>query len=333
MAATTPAYLGIDISKDTFDAVLVQENRSIPFQASNNQVGHEKLSKWLKKHGGSNAHVCMEATGRYGDELAEFLHAQGLTVSVVNPRRITAYAASQLKRNKTDSLDAAVIADFCRTQNPDPWQPPPLAVRELQMMTRHLESLLDMRTEERNRLQSGVTAPVVVKAIEQHITFLNTQIADLERQIADHLDQHPDLKQQRDLLVSIPGIGDTTAAKLIAEIKDIGRFDDATQLAAYAGLCPSRRTSGTSVRHKPKLSKIGNAVLRKALYFPALSAKSHNPLVRSFCERLAQQKKPKMVVIAAAMRKLLHIVFGVLKHRKPFDPDWLKPVMQPSAAT
>ncbi len=333
MAATTPAYLGIDISKDTFDAVLVQENRSIPFQASNNQVGHEKLSKWLKKHGGSNAHVCMEATGRYGDELAQFLHAQGLTVSVVNPRRITAYAASQLKRNKTDSLDAAVIADFCRTQNPDPWQPPPLAVRELQMMTRHLESLLDMRTEERNRLQSGVTAPVVVKAIEQHITFLNTQIADLERQIADHLDQHPDLKQQRDLLVSIPGIGDTTAAKLIAEIKDIGRFDDATQLAAYAGLCPSRRTSGTSVRHKPKLSKIGNAVLRKALYFPALSAKSHNPLVRSFCERLAQQKKPKMVVIAAAMRKLLHIVFGVLKHRKPFDPDWLKPVMQPSAAT
>jgi len=333
MAATTPAYLGIDISKDTFDAVLVQENRSTPFQASNNQVGHEKLSKWLKKHGGSNAHVCMEATGRYGDELAQFLHAQGLTVSVVNPRRITAYAASQLKRNKTDSLDAAVIADFCRTQNPDPWQPPPLAVRELQMMTRHLESLLDMRTEERNRLQSGVTAPVVVKAIEQHITFLNTQIADLERQIADHLDQHPDLKQQRDLLVSIPGIGDTTAAKLIAEIKDIGRFDDATQLAAYAGLCPSRRTSGTSVRHKPKLSKIGNAVLRKALYFPALSAKSHNPLVRSFCERLAQQKKPKMVVIAAAMRKLLHIVFGVLKHRKPFDPDWLKPVMQPSAAT
>jgi len=333
MAATTPAYLGIDISKDTFDAVLVQENRSIPFQASNNQVGHEKLSKWLKKHGGSNAHVCMEATGRYGDELAQFLHAQGLTVSVVNPRRITAYAASQLKRNKTDSLDAAVIADFCRTQNPDPWQPPPLAVRELQMMTRHLESLLDMRTEERNRLQSGVTAPVVVKAIEQHITFLNTQIADLERQIADHLDQHPDLKQQRDLLVSIPGIGDTTAAKLIAEIKDIGRFDDATQLAAYAGLCPSRRTSGTSVRHKPKLSKIGNAVLRKALYFPALSAKSHNPLVRSFCERLAQQKKPKMVVIAAAMRKLLHIVFGVLKHRKPFDPDWLKPVMQPGAAT
>ncbi|MFZ2616018.1 MAG: transposase [Anaerolineae bacterium] len=324
MATIMQAYLGIDISKDTFDAFLTQENRSTPFQTSNNQVGYEKLSKWLKKHGGSNVHACMEATGRYGDELAEFLHKEGLTVSVVNPRRIASYAASQLKRNKTDSLDAAVIADFCRTQNPDPWQPPPPAIRDLQMMTRHLESLLDMRTEERNRLQSGVTAPAVVKAIEQHITFLNTQIADLERQIADHLDQHPDLKQQRDLLVSIPGIGDTTAAKLIAEIKDINRFDDATQLAAYAGLCPSRRTSGTSVRHKPKLSKIGNAVLRKALYFPALSAKSHNPLVHSFCERLAEQKKPKMVVVAAAMRKLLHIVFGVLKHRKPFDPDYLK---------
>jgi len=333
MATTTPSHLGIDISKETFDAVLVQEGHSTSFQASNNRIGHEKLSKWLKKHARGVVHVCLEATGRYGDELAAFLHQENFTVSVVNPRRIAAYAASQLRRNKTDRLDAAVIADFCRTQNPVPWQPPPPTVRDLQMMTRHLEALLDMRTEERNRLQSGVTAPVVVAAIEQHITFLDTQIADLERQIAGHLDQHPDLKQQRDLLVSIPGIGDTTAAKLIAEIKYIDRFEDATQLAAYAGLCPSRRNSGTSVRHKPKLSKIGNAVLRKALYFPAMSAKSHNPIVRDFCQRLTDHNKPKMVVIAAAMRKLLHIVFGVLKHRKPFDPHCLKPVVQAPAAT
>lgn len=314
--------IGIDISKTYFDAAVLDKEKTEQGQFDNTKTGFIAFQKWLKKRRIQRAHVCMEATGRYGDALARFLYDREYEVSVVNPKRIKAYADSKLRRNKTDGIDAMIIADFCRTQQPDLWQPPAAEFEELQMMTRHLDALKKTRTQELNRLQSGVTAKPVLKAIKKHIHFLEREIEQLTREINEHIDNHPKLKEPVDLLDSIPGVGRQTAATLVAEIKDIHAFASAQQLAAYAGLTPMRRQSGTSVRGKSRLSKIGNAVIRKALFLPAMSAKRHNPIVQVFCERLALRNKEKMVIQGAAMRKLLHIVFGVWKNGRPFDPDY-----------
>lgn len=322
MDALQKVYIGIDISKDSFDAALFLQGSAHQLHFQNKQTGFGQFQKWLKKRKVAEAHACMEATGRYADELAFFLYKRGYEVSVVNPRRIKSYAESKLTRNKTDVVDAAIIEDFCRTQLPPLWEPPAPEIEVLQMMTRHLDALKRMRTQELNRLKSGQTASIVQEMIRKHIDFLDQEIAQLEGQIDDHIDHHSGLKKDAELLESIPGIGSLTAAILMAEIKDINRFDSASELASYAGLSPQKRQSGTSVRGRSRLSKIGNATLRKALYFPSMSARRHNPIVRTLSERLAARGKQTMVIQGAAMRKLLHIVFGVWKRGHPFDPAY-----------
>ena len=320
------AYLGLDVSKDSLAVVLLGEAAAAEAGSfDNTRTGFNSLRHFLKKRKVTTLHVCLEATGHYGDEVALFLQQAGYTVSVVNPTRIKGYAQSRLSRNKTDAVDAALIADFCRTQQPQAWTPPALEVQELQAMVRHLHNLRDMRQQERNRCQAGITAPAVLKTLHEHIAFLDQQIADLLKQIRDHVDRHPPLRQQRDLLTSIPGLGDITAFRLLAEIRDITAFSSPRQLAAFAGLTPRQRTSGSSLRGRPRLSKCGSSRLRAALYFPALVAMRHNPLLRPFAQRLLAAGKSKLLVVAAVMRKLLHLVFGVLKSRQPFDPHFLHP--------
>jgi transposase len=315
-------HIGIDISKASFDVALALQGVMYQLQFQNNRTGFGQFQKWLKKRKVVEAHACMEATGRYADELARFLYDRGYLVSVVNPKRIKSYAESKLIRNKTDAVDAAIIEDFCRTQQPRLWEPSAPEIEELQMMTRHLEALKKMRTQELSRLKSGITAPVVQEMIQKHIAFLEQEIEQLEEQIDEHIDHHPGLKEDATLIASIPGIGSLTAAILMAEIKDINAFDSASELASYAGLSPQKRQSGTSVRGRPRLTKIGNAALRKALFFPSMSARQHNPIVKAFCERLSARGKQTMVIQGAAMRKLLHIVYGVWKKGRPFDPDY-----------
>jgi transposase len=319
----TRSYLGIDVSKDTLDVCLLHRDKSYHHRFDNRPGGHQALLRWLRKYRVRNLRACLEATGLYGEELAHALYDAGHEVSVVNPFRIKKYAGSQLQRNKTDKQDATVMADFCRTQEVQLWTPPPPEWRELRDLVRHLDDLMTMRQQERNRLAAGVKSPVVVVTLEQHIAFLDTQIDQLTQQINAHIDQHPHLKRQRDLLKSIPGISDKTAAVLLAEVRDFRAFDNVRQLVAYAGLNPRHHESGSSVRGKTTLSKVGNAALRAALYFPALSAKQHNPLIRPLCVRIEQDGQPKLVAVGAAMRKLLHLAYGVLKSGLPFDPDYL----------
>jgi transposase len=318
------SYLGIDVSKARLDAVLLREGQSAEAaQFANSRPGFNRLRHFLKKRRVEQVHVCLEATGSYGDELAWFLHEAGYSVSVVNPARIKAYADSRLSRNKTDAGDAALIADFCRTQQPDAWTPPTPEQRELQALVRHWENLTHMRQQEVNRRQAGIPSPTVLQTLDAHIAFLDQQLTELQQRIHDHIDRYPHLRQQRDLLTSIPGIGDLTACKLLAEIRDIHAFDSAPQLAAFAGLTPRQHTSGSSVRGKPRLSKRGSARLRSALYFPAIVAQRYNPILRPFAQRLLAAGKPKLAVIAAVMRKLLHLVYGILTSGQPFDPDFL----------
>lgn len=318
------SYLGIDVSKATLDTLLLREGEGAEAaQFANMRQGFKRLHHFLKKRRVEQVHVCLEATGYYGDEVAQFLYEVGYTVSVVNPARIKAYADSRLTRNKTDAGDAALIADFCRTQQPDAWTPPPPEQRELQALVRHWENLSQMRQQEVNRRQAGIPSQIVLQTLDAHIAFLDQQLTDLQHRIHDHIDRHPHLRQQRDLLTSIPGIGDLTAFKLLAEIRDIRAFDSAPQLAAFAGLTPRQHTSGSSVRGKTRLSKRGSARLRTALYFPAIVAQRHNPILRAFAQRLLAAGKPKLAVIAAVMRKLLHLIYGILTSAQPFDPDFL----------
>lgn len=317
------AYVGIDVSAATLDMALWQDGHWHHKHVNNQARGFAQLRQWLKQRRVGQVHACLEATGHYSDAVATFLAEEGHVVSVVNPARIRAYAESQLSRTKTDQVDARLIADFCRTQQPTPWTPPDPAWLDLQTMVRHLDHLKTMRQQEENRLQAGLPSATVRTTVEAHVAFLSAQIADLEQHIRDHIDQHPDLKRQRDLLTSIPGIGDTTAHQLLAEVPDFRSFTSPRQLVAFAGLSPRQHQSGSSIRKRPRLAKVGNARLRKALYMPALVAQRYNPLLAAFAHRLRAAGKPPMLVVAAVMRKLLHLAFGILKSGQPFDPSHL----------
>jgi transposase len=315
------AVLGIDIAKAKFDVALqYPDGRVRRKSCANTPAGFRDLDAWLRRHGVTHLHACLEATGTYGEALATWLHDTGHTVSVVNPMVIHAFAASQLSRTKTDRTDAALIARFCATQQPSVWTPTPRDIRELQALVRRLEALHDMRTQETNRLASGAATTAVARSITTVIDTLTDQIAAVQQQIRDHFTQHPGLRSQRDLLTSIPGIGDTTAAVLLAELFD-KRYSSARQAAAFAGVVPRIVESGT-LRRPGRLSKIGPSRVRKALYFPALAALRCNPTVQSLRGRLRAKGKVPMVIIGAAMRKLIHIAYGVLKSQRAYDPQY-----------
>lgn len=314
--------IGIDISKEKLDVALYQAEAYRLATFANERDGYRRLVKWLKKQKATDCLVCIEATGRYGEAVAMFLHEHGYPVSVVNPARIKAYGASQLKRNKTDQEDAKVIAHFCATQTPGLWAPPPPEIQELQALTRRLEMLKAERTRELNRQQSGIQSKTVLADIKAHIRFLDRKIATIDQHIHDLIDRHPDLRKQRDLLTSIPGIGDTTAANFIAEVPDITRYQSANQLAAYAGLTPRKHESGSSIHRRGRLVKTGNKRFRTALFLPALVALRFNPIVQALAKRLEANGKNRMTIVGAAMRKLVHLAYGVLKTGKPFDPEY-----------
>ncbi len=316
-------YLGIDVSKDGLDVEFVRDQGHEAQHFPNSAPGFAKLHNWVKRRLDPTAvHVCLEATGPYSEAVAEFLYGQGYRVSVVNPARIKGYAESQLRRNKTDRLDAALIADFCRIQQPAAWMPPLPEVRHLQALVRHLDDLTQLRQQVSNRLKSGTQLEPVQHHLQAQLTLLDQQIAQTKQTIRDWLNQHPDLKRQKDLLTSIPGIGDLTAGKLLAECRDLRAFHDVRQLVAFAGLNPRHHSSGSSIHKKPILSRTGSAALRAALYMPALAAMRFNPLLRAFADRLRSRGVPGKAIVAAVMRKLLHLAFGVVKSGQPFDPNW-----------
>jgi transposase len=309
--------LGIDVAKRKLDVALLGHGQTLTRQFDNSLAGFQALQAWLTSLHQAPLHACLEATGSYGDDLAHFLYQAGHRVSLVNPARIKGYAQAKMQRNKTDKADARLIADFCRTQQPPLWAPPTPAVGELQALTRRLEVLEEMLQAEKNRL---AVSPLKTQAsIQRMIHALEQEIAELEASINDHLDQNPDLKAQQELLESIPGIGEKTARLLLSEI-DFSRYESARQVAAFAGVTPKKKESGSSLK-QTNLSKLGQGRIRKGLYFPAIVAKQHNQIVKEFAKRLATNGKTPMQIVCAAIRKLLHIAFGVLKHKKPFDPS------------
>jgi transposase len=312
------AVLGIDIAKAKFNVTLQHADGTRRRKVCvNSAAGFAELVAWLQRQGVEHVHACLEATGTYGEALATYLFDAGYGVSLVNPARVHHYAQSQLARAKTDRVDADLIADFTATQTPPLWTPLPREQRELQALIRRLDALLTMQTQEKNRLASGEGVPAVRVSIETVLASLAEQIRTVRRLIQQHINEHPGLREQRDLLTSIPGIGDATAALLLGEVF-VKRYASPRQAAAFVGLVPRVAESGTLVR-RARLSKTGSSLVRKALYFPALTALRHNPSIHALGIRLSGRGKPNLVIIGAAMRKLIHLAFGVLKSGRAFQ--------------
>lgn len=313
-------YVGIDIAKETFDVCLLStEGHQIEATFENKKSGINKLHTWLKKQGALEAHLALEATGVYGELLAETMHKRGYEVSVINPARIKAYGNSLMRRTKTDKLDAALIADYCRTQDPRLWSPPSPQVKELRALVRHYEDLKQERQRAKNRQSTQTKSGLVYKQLDAQIHLLDKQIAEIQKTMKDHLKKYPELKKDSDLLKSIPGISDITACVLLAELGDIRRFDNVREVVAFLGLNPQQHQSG-KLNKTRGISRMGRKSLRAALYMPAIVAKQHNPILKLWAQGLETRHLTGKQIIVCIMRKLLHLAYGVLKSGKAFDP-------------
>lgn len=312
--------IGIDIAKLKFDVARLCEGKYKHAKFSNNSQGYADFIAWLSQFGDTEVRICMEATGAYSLPLAEFLVDQGYFVSVINPAQIHAFGKSELSRAKTDKADAKLIARYGLQARLEAWIPLPANLRHLQALTRRLEHLLEMQRMEQNRLETADAT--IVPSIQAVLTTLNAELKATRQSIQDHIDNDPDLQQRRDLLETIPGIGPATIAYLLVALSPHHGYTHAKQVVAHAGLAPAIRESGQWTG-KTRLAKNGDPRLRKALYMPALVAWRYNPAIRTYCERLKANGKNGKLIACAAMRKLIHLAFAILKSGKPFDPNFL----------
>ena len=245
----------------------------------------------------------------------------------MNPLRIKAFGQSELARNKNDKLDAGVVARFCQTQNPPLWVPPAPHLRELRELVRRCNALKDARVQETNRQKSGFASPAVAHSIETHLAWLDQQIDEVSGAALRLIQGDPTLRKNLSLLRSITGLGDVSAAILLAELPNVeprGSPDIADftpkALAAFVGLSPQEHSSGSSVRRPGRMSKVGAERLRGTLFMCAFSAKRFNPRLADFVRRMADAGKPPKVILVAIARKLLVYAHAVIRTQKPFQP-------------
>lgn len=282
--------LGIDISKLTFDVALLNDDKVKTKKFTNTSKGFSELKQWLKNNEIDSVHACMEATGGYESKLAQYLYDNNFKVSVINPARIKGFSMSKLSRVKTDKADSELIAQFCQAMQPDLWKPTPLNIQELQQWVRRLDSLIANKNQENNRLDGA--SEVVAINISTHIEFLDKQIQEVEELISNNIKGHQDLNDKSKLLNSIPGIGEKTIAIILAFLT-VENFDSAKQVVAFVGLNPKPKQSGSSVLGAGRISKTGDADLRKAFYMPAIVSLRFNPIIKGFAERLSSVGKLK----------------------------------------
>ena len=317
------AWVGIDVSQNTLDACLlpVPNGKTRTASFDNTSDGHAALTAWADTHAGdATLGFCLESTGAYGEALATALADAGRHVAVVNPARVKYAGLMRGQGNKTDKADAKLIAEYAARERPAAWHPPRAEVRELQALSRRRDDLRQLAAREKTRLATPGLTPAAQKSITRTLAFLEKEADRLQAQTDDLIAASERLRADDALLRTIPGIGPVAAHAILAELPDPSRFDSAQQAAAYAGLAPREYRSGTSVKKRTRLSKAGNARLRKALYLPAMTAIRFNPLVGAFYARLLEAGKSKMAALGACMRKLLMIAYGVLKSRTAFDP-------------
>jgi len=321
--------VGIDVSKAKLDCAWIKDTLSGKVKNKcflNTPKEYRSLVEWAMKHSKvsiDSIHFVMEATGIYHEAVAYALYQAGAKVSVVNPARIRDYAKSLGIRNKTDKKDSVVITRYGLTQNPRLWQPEPEEIRVLKALISRLEALEKDIQREKNRLekaQISLASGDVIISIQTVLGQLEKEKKRLEELINRHIDTHSQLKQDRELLESIPGVGPVVSRLMISVIRSRD-FKSAPQCAAFVGLVPVTYESGSSVKGRPRLSKAGNASIRAKLYMAAVVSIQHNPDIKHQYERLLKKGKAKMSALCAAMRKLVQICFGVIKHQQPYQPQ------------
>lgn len=312
--------LGIDVGKSEFVCELLGSDQRASKKFNNTARGFEQLAAWLRNRKARKVHACLEATGGWSEDIAAYLHDRGHVVSIVNPMQIKAFGQSELSRTKTDKADAALIARFCLAMKPEPWAAPTPHEQRLRQLVRRRLALVEARAQEQNRLGAPGTENVE-DSIVASIEFLNSEIESLENKIKETIDGDDDLRGKRNLIESIGGIGPATSSTVLAETPHIESFPTAKALAAFAGVCPQERRSGTSVSSS-HVTRMGNRNIRRVLYMAALAAKRCNPIIKAFAQRLKDRGKRPMQIIVAVMHKLVILIFGVLKTRRPFDPLW-----------
>jgi transposase len=316
--------IGVDISKKKFDAHLMYENGTEAQKTfTNDSEGFQELKKLIPTE--TEVVVAIEATGCYGQNLACYLHSYSIQVFVLNPAQVKHYAKSMMIRTKTDKVDAKVICTFLKLHQAklQGWHPKSEELKKVQGLYRCIEDLKEDRARVKCRIEScrstdSIEKQVALSVYEKQLTYLNKEIEEATAAVVDLVSSHEEISKQFKLLLNIPGVGEQTALSILAELPDIRQFINAKQLAAYAGLNPAIRESGSSVRGKGSISKTGSKYLRKLLYLPAMVALRYNPIIKAFGDRLKAKGKNGKVIVVAAMRKLLHMIYGILKSGKPF---------------
>jgi len=316
--------VGIDVgSKELVVVVRKKAKPSKPQTFENSAKGHQALCRQL--HGRRPVQVCLEATGVYHLDAAVALSlVPNVQLMVVNPKAAKRFAEATMTRTKTDAVDAGVLAEFAERMEFVPWQPPAADILALRACSRRLIALTEQRAKAKNQLHAlqvtSSTPAFVVEDAKLSVQQLETQIEGMKQHTLDLISEAPFLKETMDLLLSVKGIGETSAIQLMGELLVLPNDMTNRQWVAMAGLDPRHFSSGTSVNKQTRISKVGNRFLRMALYMPALSAANHSIHVRAYYQHLINDnglKKPQ--ALCAVMRKLLHAIHGMLATRSPFD--------------
>lgn len=317
-------FVGIDVSAKTLVVHLqpLKGGRQC-FTVDNTRPGHQKLCRRLTQPG-HPTRVALEATGLYSLDIALALVCQPqVELMVVNPRSLRDFARADLRRSKTDAVDAQVLLDYCQRMRFQPWQPPAPEALELRAISRRIADLTDLLTQERNRLHAVSSTSslgcVVRQDLEEHLQHLENRIETLQQEAWRLIEGQPDLQQDAQLLLSTPGIARKSAIHLLAELAVLPQDMEARQWVAYAGLDPRSYDSGSSVHKPAQISRCGNPHLRRFLYMPALVAVRCDPHIQAFYDQLLARGKKPLQALVAVMRKLLHSLHGMLRHRTPFD--------------
>lgn len=310
--------LGLDVAKTKFDACLLFGPQAFHAQFDNSKPGLQALRLWCRKHGVLAPPTVLEATGRYSDLAATELHAAGHRVHLANPRRIKDHARSLGRRNKTDRIDAALIASFGATRDLPAWQPASAAQQTLRALMRRSADLSTMLQAEHNRTESS-SHPLVAKSLAHIVRALEKEIASLQKQIKAHIQATPELREDLAHLCQIEGIGERSAAWLLAEVPR--HLPNGRAAAAWLGVTPRVRQSGSCLHSTAPIGSEGNRHLRRVLFMAALCARRRNPRLKAFADRLAATGKSKMSVLFAVLHKLFKISFLLLKDHAAYDPN------------
>ncbi len=316
-------YVGIDVSQKTLDVAYAQGRGISVVQFSNDSAGFSALHVVLSGFEAA-VHCVMEASGPYYLPLATFLFEAGIGVSVVNPLVVKRFAQMRLVRAKTDRQDAKCLLSYGITEQPQEWKPSPLYINELSQLQALLDQYVKQHTALKNQLHaqkaSGVLNEAFKTSAQKVLETLEAEIAELEQQMEQLAREHH--KDQMDAVLSVPGVGRKTALVLTVITHGFTRFDSAKKLAAYVGICPRVFQSGSSVKGKSRICKLGMGRIRQLLYLCAMQAMKVNQPCKELYQRLLAAGKPKMKAIIAVAHKLLRQTLAIAKSQRTFNQNF-----------